>query len=237
MENYTMTAQFYPAKEPVNGFIGNADLYVSDVIKLRGISVFENKEKDGLHMQFPGFKDGEGKNNSYIQPSSKEAYARMLDVVTQAVNDPEKHHGFVPGKKKVPLSVSGRAVDEPFADARFNLKIGDLCTISNITTHEATVEKDGNKRSFVSVDAPNLPPYEKNGEKIYPPIFEGLKSSYVPEGQDKPIDFGRMIQSMVKAERNKALGKAPLEAQMENAAQKAGHGEAHKDAPAKAAER
>lgn len=231
MEQYNMRANFYPAKEPVNGFIGSADLAVSNIIRLKGIAVFE--KEDGSHnIQFPGF----GENGSYVVPASKEAYAQMLDVVEKAIAD-EKHFGHTAGKMYVPLSVSGKVVDKPYADGRFSLQLGDVCTIHGLTTQQVSYQKDGKEASFIAVRVPNLPPYEKDGEKVYPPIFKGLKSTYEVEGKQKETDYAQVIQAMVISERKKILSKPPLENQMEDAAAKATQSAPGQEAPAMEAQR
>lgn len=235
MEQYNLRANFYAAQEPKNGFIGYADLAVSSIIKLKGIAVFENAEKPGHHIQFPGFDGGDG-FKSYVSPHSEEAFAQLLDVVEKAISA-EDHFGHVAGKRNAQLSVEGKAVNEPYADGRYSLQVGDLFTIHGLSTREVSFEKDGKTSSFISVDAPNLPPYEKNGEKVYPPIFKGLKSNYQVNGEDKTTDYAQVIQALVINERKKILGKAPLENQMGDAAQKAGQAAPAKDAPAQEAQR
>lgn len=232
MEKYNMRANFYPAKEPKMGFIGHADLFISDVIRVKGIAVFDKSDGSGHNIQFPGYD----KDHSYVAPHSKEAFAQMLDVIDKAVAS-EKHFAFTPGKMKAELSVSGKAVDEPYADGRYSLQVGDLCTLHGITTQPVNYEKDGKEASFISVRVPNLPPYEKNGNKVYPPVFEGLKSTYEVNGEQKVTDFAQVIQAMVISERKKILTKPPLENQMENAAEKAAQAHAGNEAPAKEAER
>ena len=231
MEQYNMRANFYPAKTPTNGFIGSADLAISDILRLRGIAVFENSDGPGHHIQFPSF--GEGQNRvSYVVPHSKEAHGQILDVIEKAIADQEQHFGHVAGKRNPQLSVSGQPVFEPYADARFSLAVGDICTIYGITTREVPYERsDGKDGSFVAVNVPNLPPYEKDGETIYPPIFKGLKSSYEKDGQRHDVDYGQMIRYMVLSEREKALAKLPLENQMDAASQKAMPVGPVKDAP------
>ena len=232
MEQYNMRANFFPAREPINGFIGSANLAISNVIRLNGIAVFE-KESGGHHIQFPGF----GENGSYVVPNSKEAFAQILDVIEKAVADNEKHFGHVAGKMKVPLSVSGKAVNEPYADGRYSLAVGDICNVYGITTQVVPYEKEGKESSFVAVRVPNLPPYEKDGEKVFPPVFKGLKSHYEVDGKEKETDYAQLIQAMVISERKKILSKPPLENQMDTAAQKAAHAEPGKDAPAQEPQR
>lgn len=220
MEQYNMRANFYPLNEPIHGFIGSADLAISNIIKLKGISVFNNKEGDGHHIQFPGF--GEGENaKSFVIPSSPEAFAQFMDVIEKAIAD-ENHFGHVAGKRKAFLTVTGRTVDEPYADGRYSLQVADLCTIHGITTEKVEYSKDGKDASFISVRVPSLKPYEKDGVTVYPPIFKGLKSTYEVDGQPKETDYAQVIQALVIAERKKLLEKQPLENQVDAASQKAG---------------
>ena len=232
MEQYNMRSNFYPAKEPINGYIGHADLMISNIIRLNGIAVFENGDKPGHHIQFPGFGD----NGSYVVPHSAEAYAQMLDVVEKAIAN-KKHFALVTGKRNPQLSVSGQAVDEPYADGRFALDVGDICTIHGITTQVVPYAKDGKESSFISVRVPSLPPYEKDGDMKYPPVFKGLKSTYTVKGEEKHTDYAQLIQAMVISERKKVLAKAPLENQMGDAAQKAGQAAPGKEAPVQEAQR
>lgn len=231
MEQYNMRANFYPVNEPINGFIGSADLTISNIIRIKGVAVFE-KDDGSHHIQFPGFGD----TGRYVVPSSKESFAQMLDVIEKAIAD-EKHFGHVSGKMHVPLSVSGKAVNEPYADGRYSLAVGDICNIYGITTQEVPYEKDGKESSFVAVRVPNLPPYEKDGDKVFPPVFKGLKSHYEVDGKEKETDFAQVIQAMIISERKKILSKSPLENQVENAAQKAAHAELQKDEPVQETQR
>lgn len=232
MEQYNMRANFYPVQEPKNGFIGRADLFISNIIRIKGISVFENENAPGHHISFPGWDN----DHSFVVPKSKEAFAQMLNVIEKAVAS-EKHFAFENGKMKAQLSVEGKAVNEPYADGRYSLHVGDICTIHGITTQPVNGEKDGKDFSFISVRVPSLPPYEKNGEKVYPPVFQGLKSSYEVNGQQKETDFGQMIQAMVLSERKKILAKPPLENQMKDAAEKSTNAAPDKAPPAMEAQR
>lgn len=234
MEKFNLRAKFYPANEPVNGFIGYATIFASDVIKLRGISVFENAEGPGHHIQFPSFGED---NVSYVVPHNKDAYAQFLDVVEKAIES-ENHFAFAGGKRNLKLEVSGKAVTEPHADGRFSLKVDNLCTIYGISTERVSYEKDGEQRAFTSVRVPNLRPYEKDGETVYTPIFEGLSTSWKDkEGQERHLDYSQMIAVMVKSERKKLLEKPPLDNQIQGAAGKAGQEAPTKDAPGKEATR
>lgn len=232
MEQYNLRANFYPAKEPINGFIGTADLAISNIIRLRGIAVFEDKDsKGGHHIQFPGFAGG-NTYKSYVIPHSSEAYAQLLDVVEKAIAA-EDHFGHVSGKRKAFLSVEGRTVDEPHADGRYALQVGDILTVHGITTNEISLKRDNKESSFIAVNVPNLPPYEMDGEKVYTPIFKGLKSTWEKDGKPASLDYGQLIHHLVLSERQKILGKEPLDQQVGNAEKKAKQGVSGTDAPAK----
>lgn len=236
MEQYNMRANFYPVKEPINGFIGSADLAISNIIRLRGIAVFEDKDgKGGHHIQFPGFGEGDA-FKSYVIPHSPEAHAQILDVVEKAIAA-EDHFGHVAGKRKAFLTVEGRAVDEPHADGRYALQVADILTVHGITTNEIPLNRDGKESTFIAVNVPNLPPYEKDGEKVYPPIFKGLKSTWEKDGKPASMDYAQFIRHLVIAERQKVLGKEPLDQQVGNAEKKAKEGVSGKDAPAKEVQR
>ena len=88
-----------------------------------------------------------------------------------------------------------------------------------------------------AVNIPNLPPYEKDGEKVYPPIFKGLKSTWEQDGKPASMDYAQFIRHLVIAEREKVLGKEPLDQQVGNAEKKAKQGVSGKDAPAKETQR
>jgi len=232
--SYNMKANFYPANEPKNGYIGIADLTISNAIRIRGIAVFENAEDKGKHhIQFPGYGEGDARR-SYVIPKSQEAYAEMLSVVEKAIADTEKHFGWVSGEMNPRLEVSGIAVQEPYADARFNLAVGDLCTVTGIATREVEYENSaGNPSKFVAVDMPQLAPYEKDGKKVYPDAVEGLVSKYEKDGKEKSKDFGVLINNLVRGERNKVLDIHPnLDEQVKNAEQRTAAAETGKESPA-----
>ena len=233
--SYNMKSNFYPAKEPKNGYIGMADLTIANAIRIRGIAVFE---KDGQrHMQFPGYGEGENRG-SYVIPASKEAYSEMLAVVEKAIADPEQHFGWTSGKMNPRLEVSGGAVSEPYADARFSVVVEDLCTLRGVSTREVEYQKDGKDAKFVSMDMPTLPPYEKDGEKVYPAVFEGLKSEYEKDGEKKVKDFGDLMNGLILNKRKELLERRPsLDEQVNGAEQKAAQAQAGKDGPAPEHER
>lgn len=234
METYRMTANFYPAKEAKNGYIGFADLTIADAIRIRGIAVFEDREGSGHHIDFPSFGE---KDTSFVVPSSKEAYGQMLDVIEKAVKD-ENHFGWTNGKMHLELSISGRAVNESHADGRYTLTVADVCALRGISSQEVEYTKDGRDSSFVAINVPTLPPYEKDGEKVYPPIFEGLKRTYEKDGKEETFDNGLLIRNLVRSKRKELLEREPLDKQVSDASQKAAAAApAGKEAPGKEASR
>ena len=210
-----LTANFYPAAEPKAGYIGKANITIADAIRLNGISVFVT-EGQGMHISFPEFGDG----GSYVVPKSKEAYAAMLEVVAKAVANNEKHFGFTTGEYGPNMEVHGKAVNEPYADARFSIDVADICTLYGVTTRVVEYAKDGKDRSFVSVDKPTIATYENaEGETQYRPAFEGRLSVWKDkEGVEQKRDWGQMLQGLVLAERKKVLERKPaLDDQMKDA--------------------
>ena len=230
MKHYSMKANFYPAQEPKNGYIGMADFTIANAIRIRGIAVFE---KEGSHhIQFPGYGEGESRG-SYVIPASKDAYAEMLSVVEKAIADPEHHFGWTTGQMNPRLEVSGFAVTEPYADGRFSIAIEDLCTLQGITTHEVPYSRDGKPDKFVAVDMPSLDPYEKEGKKVYPAAFEGLVDSYEKDGEKKTKDFGKLIHGLVLGKRKELLERHPsIDEQVNQAQQKAAEAKGSKEGPA-----
>lgn len=244
MENYNMSANFYPLNEPKNGFIGSANVLIANGIRIRGISVFE---KDGAYnIQFAGFGDGENRK-SYVVPASKEAYAQFLSVIEKAIAEPENHFAWSSGKyfewdetnkKFKDLEITGEAVQEPYADARFQIEIKDLCTLFGTTTQE--VAKKGEKGgTFISVRPPKLDSYEKAGETVYPPVYEGWVNKYEKDGKEHKFDFGRYLDGAIVALRKDLLNRHPsLDAQIKDAAaQSAAQPEPGKDPVSKEAQR
>lgn len=210
-----MTANFYPAQEPKNGYIGKTDLTIGNAIRLNGISVFQSPENGNINISFPGFGDG----TSYVIPKSKEAYAAMVDVIAMAVGS-DNRFGYNQGEYGVTLDVSGKMVQEPYADGRFSVEVSDVCVLYGITTREVEYAKNGKDRSFVSVDLPTIGSYEKDGEIQYQTAFEGRISAWKDkEGNDQSINYGNRLQGLVLAER-KALFKElkpSLDAQVKDA--------------------
>lgn len=196
-----MTANFYPAAEPKNGYIGKADITISNAIRLNGISVFQKPDEKGIRISFPGFGEGEN-TKSYVVPKSKEAHAAMREVVEMAV-DSEKHFGYNQGDYGVRLEVSGNLVNEPYADGRFSCEVGDVCTLYGITTRPVTYEKEGKTHSFTAVDMPSIGSYEsQNGEKQYRNAFEGRQSSWTTkEGNEVHRDYAQLLSGLIRGER------------------------------------
>ncbi len=214
-----MTANFYPAPEPKNGYIGKADLTIGNAIRLNSISVFESKE-NGLNISFPEFGDGA----SYVVPKSKEAYAEMLEVISAAVLN-DKHFGYNQGDYGVHMDVKGKMVNEPYADGRFSIEVDDVCVLYGITTRRVEYEKDGKDRSFTSVDLPTIGSYEKDGETQYQTAFEGRVSSWHDkENKPQSIDYGQRLSGLVRAERNALIKerKKAFDEQVKDAAARSG---------------
>lgn len=217
-----MTANFRPAQEPKNGYIGKADITIANAIRLNGISVFRD-EDNNINLNFPGFGDGA----SYVVPKSKEAYADMREVVAMAV-DSDNHFGYNKGDYGIHLDVTGKLVEEPYADGRFSVDVADVCVLYGITTNKVEYERDGEHRSFVAVDLPSIGSYEKDGERQYQTAFEGRISSWTRDGVDYKKDYGQLMHGLVIAERKALVRdlKPSLEAQVKEASGK--QGESHR---------
>lgn len=213
-----LTANFYPAAEPKNGYIGKANITIADAIRINGISVF-TPESGGINIAFPEFGEGDNRR-SYVVPKSKDAYEAMLTVVLKAVADKEHHFGFTTGEYGPHMDVHGKAVNEPYADARFSIEVEDICTLYGVTTRPVNYEKDGKDRSFVSVDKPTIATFENSaGETQYRPAFEGRVSVWKDkEGVEQKRDWGQLMNGLVLAERKAVLERKPaLDDQMKNA--------------------
>ena len=113
-----LTANFFPAEEKKNGYIGKANITIADAIRLNGISVFA-PETGGVSISFPEYGEGENRR-SYVVPKSKEAYEALLTVVAKAVGN-DNHFGFTSGEYGPHMDVHGRTVNEPYADARSSI--------------------------------------------------------------------------------------------------------------------
>lgn len=199
-----LTANFYPAKENTpcaNGaeYLGKADITIANAIRLNGISVFRDAEKN-VNINFPEFGEG----GSYVVPKSKEAYAAMRDVVAMAI-DSDKHFGYNKGDYGMRLEISGKLVDEPYADGRFSVDVSNVCTLYGITTQNVEYAKDGKDKSFVAVNMPTIGSYEKDGETQYQTAFEGRISAWKDkEGVEHSRNYGQLMNGLVLGER-KAL--------------------------------
>lgn len=212
-----LTANFFPAEEQKNGYIGKANITIADAIRINGISVFA-PESGGISISFPEFGEGENRR-SYVVPKSKEAYEALLAVVAKAVSS-DKHFGFTTGEYGPHMEVHGKAVNEPYADARFSIEVEDICVLYGLTTRVVDYEKDGKDRSFVSVDKPTIATYkDKEGNDQYRPAFEGRVSVWKDrEGVEQKRDWGQLMQGLVLAERKNVLERKPaLEDQVKNA--------------------
>lgn len=212
-----LTANFFPAEEKKNGYIGKANITIADAIRLNGISVFA-PETGGVNISFPEFGEGENRR-SYVVPKSKEAYEALLTVVAKAVGN-DNHFGFTSGEYGPHMDVHGRTVNEPYADARFSIDVADVCTLHGVTTRVVPYEKDGKDRSFVSVDKPTIATYkDKEGNDQYRPAFEGRVSVWKDqEGVEHKVDWGQLMQGLVLSERKKLLERKPaLEDQVKDA--------------------
>ena len=232
---YALTANFYPAQEPKNGYIGKADITVAKAIKLNNISVFQ--KDGGYHIGFAKF--GKDNERSYIIPASPEAYAAMVSVVENAIHS-EGHFGYAKGELGVKLEVSGAKVNEPYADGRFSVEVGDFCTLNGISTRVVPYEKDGKDASFVAVDIPTATDADgkakrysdKEGNERVDYQYECLTSTWTDKNDEKQsVDYGRILTGKVLAKR-KALMEPSLDEKI--AAGKAqATGEKAADAPAK----
>lgn len=234
---YALKSNFYPAQEPKEGYIGKADITVANAVRLNNISVFE---KDGAyHIAFAKFGK-EGSERSYIIPSSKEAYAAMVDVVAKAIAA-ENHFGYSKGDLGVKLEVNGAKVEEPYADGRYSVEVGELCTLNGISTRVVPFEKDGKDASFVSVDLPTIAGADgkaqtwtdKDGDKQVNYQFECLTVTWTDkEGKEQKADYDRILTGKVLAKR-KHLMEPSLEDKINEGQAKADGAEKAPEAPAK----
>lgn len=215
---YNLKANFYPAQEKKVGYIGKATITIGNAIRLNNISVFEKDDKRTLGFAMFG---KEGDERSYVIPASKEAYASLLEVVNKAVDDKsDKHFGFTKGDDyKINLEVTGARVSEPYADGRFSVKIGDLCTLNGISTRIVDYEKDGEMRSFVAVDIPAVREQDgsvrmyktSDGQEKVNRQFEGLKDKWTDkDGNEQSKDYAVLMNNLIRAKR-KELGEPTLE--------------------------
>lgn len=240
-----LSANFYPAKEEKNGYLGKANITIADAIRLNDVSVFRSRFDDSINLRFPEYEISGGEKLSYVTPKSPEAYAALCGVVAQAMEN-ENHFGFITGTylKNQPgerIEVHGKAVQEPYADARFNVDIADVVSLHGIRTYRESFEKNGRKGQFTSVKMPIIRSYETaEGEKRYQQAFEGrIRTGTLEDGTDFTIDYADKLQGLILAERKIVLNldrKPSLSDQMKDAEASKG-GQAAKDAPVKAPER
>lgn len=208
---YALKANFYPAQAPNCGYIGKADITIANAVRLNNISVFENTADGTRSIAFAKF--GKDNERSYIIPSSKESYAAMLAVVSKAV-DSENHFAVEKGDFGVKLEVSGAKVNEPYADGRFTVTIGDFCTLNGISTREASFTKDGEKKTFIAVDIPAVRDEEgkvksytdKDGNQHVNLQYECLKDKYKnKEGKEVSTDYQALMNNMIRKCRKEML--------------------------------
>ena len=226
---FKMTSNFYPAEEPKNGYIGKADLTIAEAIRINGISVFENNGVIGMRLPEYERRDN-GLRESYVIPKSTEVYASMLKTIEMAVKDEKYHFGHVNGKYNPFISVSGKKVDEPYADGRFSIDIENTCTLYGVKTRIRNAEKE----PFVAVDMPTISKYTNSeNEVVYKPAFEGLTYKHMRDGKEEYKHFDTLIKNLVRAEREKVhsnertsfddkLKDASKEAEKRNSARAAG---------------
>ena len=203
---YALRTNFYPAEEPKNGYVGKATLDVANAVRINNISVFE---KDGAYsIAFSDYGDKE-KGGSYFVPGSKEVYAAILGVIEKAVAN-ENHFAFEKGKYGLKFEARGTKVEEPYADGRYSVSMGEFGTLHGITSRWVEVVKDGEKHGFIGVnmpvsrDADGKVRMYKNAEGKDVPSFEfqGLLSQWKDlEGKDVSLDYGAKLVNAVKKAR------------------------------------
>lgn len=211
---YSLKANFYPASEPKNGYVGRADVTISNAVRLNNIAVFENEAGD-LQVQFDKF----GKENeySYVVPKSKEAYAAIVGVI-DAAKKADKHFASVKGDfiKDAEFTAQGVRVNEPYADGRFSLNVGDFVALNGITTQPAKTTKDGKEINWIAVNMPPVRDQEghvrtytnKDGKTLADLQFEGLDNHWKnKDGSDAHRDYSRVIGKVIRDKREE-LGKS-----------------------------
>lgn len=206
---YELKANFYPASEKKMGYIGKADITIGNAVKINNISVFDKADGSGINLGFAEY----GENNSYVVPKSKEAYAAMRDVVAKAVES-DKHFGFEKGSYGVKFEARGTKVDEKYADGRYSVEVGDLCTLNGITSHWVEFEKDGQKRGFVSVDMPAVRNADgkvrmytnADNKEVASLEFQGIVSTWTDKaGKEQSLDYGVKLADAVKKVRKELM--------------------------------
>lgn len=241
-----LSAFFTPAKEEKNGYLGKATILIADGISLEDVSVFRSQYDDSVYIRFPQFEVGnEGKKLSYVTYDNDEVYAAMCSVVAQAMES-EKHFAFIPGTyfKNEPgerIEVHGKAVQEPYADARFTVDVAGMVTLHGIKTHRQAFEKGGRKGEFTAVTIPVVRSYETNdGEKHYQKPYQGrIRNGIRQDGTEFTVDYGDMLQGLVLAERKIVLNldRKPSLSDTVKAAEASKSEPAAQDAPAVEPER
>lgn len=105
--------------------------------------------------------------------------------------------------------------------------------LHGISTREVNYVKDGKPDSFIAVDLPDGTPYEKNGEMVYPTVYEALRDGTVynkAAGKEEHKDFEALLNNLVRAERTKVLNRHPgLDDQVKGAEHKTAQTGAEKD--------
>lgn len=206
-----LNANFYPAKEEKNGYLGKADITIAEAIRLNGISVFRGRD-GAVNIRFPEYELTPGGDKlSYVTPKNPEAYAALCSVVGNAI-EAENHFGYITGTylKNQPgdrIEVHGKAVQEPYADARFNVDIGDMVSLHGIRTYRQSYEKNGRTGQFTAVKMPVINTWETSeGEKRYQHAFEGrIRTGTDLEGKEYTVDYADLLNGLILAERKAVL--------------------------------
>ena len=181
---------------------------------------------------------------SYVTPKSPEAYARLCGVVANAMEN-ENHFGFISGTylKNQPgerLEIHGKPVQEPYADARFNVDVADVVTLHGISTNRETFHKNGKTGQYTQVKLPTIRTYEVEGETRYRKAFDGLiRTGTLEDGTEYSIDYADKLQGLILAERKIVLNldrKPSLDDKVKQA-ESSKNEPASKDMPEKAPER
>ncbi len=226
-----LTANFYPAAEPkhypekhfldedgnqrslpAGTYVGKANIMIGNAFRINEISVFLNDDDGKLNLKFKTFPMND-RNVSFVRPISDEARDAMCSVVDAARNS-ESGFAFISGTYNPQFQVIKKElVDEPVADGRFSVQIGDICTVRGICTRPAEYEVNGEKRSFVAVDMPNVigqdgrpTTYEKDGHTRYNKVFEPRVSTWIDqEGNQRSKNYGKTLAKLIRDERRQLL--------------------------------
>ena len=227
----TLKANFRPITPSENGPIGFADILIANGVRLNDVAVFEKDGKRSLAFT----KYGPNNEYSFVVPRSPEAYAAFLGVVEKAIAS-DKQYAVVPGENKLAFEITGARVEEPYADGRFSVMVGDLCYLNGIATREVEYEKDGKQEKFVSVDLPVQLDAEgktrmyanKKGDQVASHQFDFLVRKWKDkEGNEKRFNYHHFVSNMVRGKRAElgaqtleekiAAGKEAAEAQQKTA--------------------